>query len=65
MEEVKHYSINRKYRVVFEQSAVKGILGFKVEANSDSIEEARKDAEDLLKWAQEKAPVQSTNMEVK
>jgi len=59
--EVKHYQVNGKYRIVFEQAAsTKGVLGFKVEVNSDSIEEARKEAHDLLTWAGGLAPVLST-----
>ncbi len=38
MEEVKHYQVNGKYRMVYERSAVKGQDGFKVEANDDDIE---------------------------
>ena len=52
MEEVRHYQVNGKYRVVFERSAVKGVDGFKVEANGDDIEAVRKDANDLYSYAQ-------------
>ena len=52
MEEVKHYQVNGKYRVVFERSAVKGVDGFKVEANGDDMEAVRKDANDLYDYAQ-------------
>ena len=56
-EEVKHYQVNGKYRVVFERSAVKGIDGFKVEANGDDIEVVRKDANDLYKYAQSETTI--------
>ncbi len=49
---VIHQTINSRYRVVFERSAVKGIDGFKVEANGDDIEAVRKDANDLYNYAQ-------------
>lgn len=50
-EEVKNYQVDRKYRITFEQAAsTKGILGFKIEAHSDSIEEVTKDADSLLQW---------------
>ena len=48
---VIHQTINGKYRVVFERSAVKGIDGFKVEANGDDIEAVKKDANDLYAYA--------------
>mgnify|MGYP001576387826 CR=1 FL=1 len=44
---VIHQTINGKYRVVFERSAVKGIDGFKVEANGDDITQVIKDAQAL------------------
>lgn len=37
-EEVRHIQVNGKYRVCFERSGVKGIDGFKVEANDDDID---------------------------
>lgn len=46
---VIHQSINGKYRVVFERSAVKGVDGFKVEANGDEINNVLADAEGLYK----------------
>ncbi len=49
---VIHQTINGRYRVVFERSAVKGIDGFKVEANGDDIEIVKKDALDLYGWTQ-------------
>jgi hypothetical protein len=46
---VIHQIINGKYRVVFERSAVKGVDGFKVEANGDTIDAVLADAEGLYK----------------
>jgi hypothetical protein len=54
---VYHQTINGKYRVVFERSAVKGIDGFKVEANGDDIESVRKDANELYNYAQRETTV--------
>ena len=51
MEEVKHYQVNGKYRVVFERSAVKGIDGFKVEANGDDYPQTMNDAQSLYNEA--------------
>ena len=48
-EETTIYHINGKYRVIFERSAVKGIDGFKVEANGDIIDNVLADAEGLYK----------------
>jgi len=50
-EQVEHRTINGKYRVVIERSAVKGIDGFKVEVNSDDIECVKMEADLLYKWA--------------
>jgi len=46
-QEIRHYQIGTKYRVQFERSAVKGVDGFKVEANGDELEQIKKDAYDL------------------
>ena len=51
-EETRVIQVNGKYRIVFERSAVKGVDGFKVEANSDDIEAVKKDANDLYNYAQ-------------
>ncbi len=51
MEEIKHYQVNGKYRVVFERSAVKGIDGFKVEANGDDYVQTMGDAQSLYSEA--------------
>jgi len=57
MEETKIYHIDGKYRVVFEQAAsTKGVIGFKVEANSDNLQEALQQSEMMLDWAKQKAP---------
>jgi len=57
MEEVKHYQVNGKYRIVFEQAAsTKGVLGFKVEANNDDLVMAKVDAIELLDFARAHAP---------
>lgn len=55
-EMVIHQTINSRYRVVFEQSAVKGVLGYKVEANGDNLEETMLDAARLQTRAAEIAP---------
>lgn len=57
-EEVLHQTLNSKYRIVFEQvgSSTKSILGFKVEANSDNLDEAQREAAAMLAWAKEMAP---------
>ena len=63
MEETTIYHVNGKYRVVFERSAVKGIDGFKVEANGDDIESVRKDANDLYNYAQNVSTPKTYNLE--
>jgi len=51
-EEVKHYQVNGKYRVVFEKAAgVKAGDGFKVEANDDDVNNAYELAEKLYTLA--------------
>jgi len=52
-EEIKHYQVNGKYRVVFERSAVKGIDGFKVEANGDDTASVLNDAQTLYGYAKD------------
>lgn len=57
MEETKIYHVDGKYRVVFEQAAsTKGVTGFKVEVNSDNLQEALQQSEMMLDWAKGKAP---------
>lgn len=53
MDEIKHYQINGKYRVVFERSAVKGVIGYKVEVNGDEINQVLMDAKTLKRQAEE------------
>ena len=48
---VIHQTINGKYRVVFERSAVKGVDGFKVEANGDDYVQTMGDAQSLYNEA--------------
>ena len=56
-EEVRHYQIGTKYRVVIEQAAsTKGILGWKVEVNSDSKSEVIGDAHWLMAEVQKLTP---------
>ena len=53
MEEVKHYTVNGKYRIVVERAAsTKGVLGYKVEANADDMLDALKDIEYLKNAAE-------------
>ena len=55
------HNINGKYRIVFEQAAsTKGVLGFKVEANGDFINDVMEEASVLLRYAQGIAPAQSS-----
>ena len=61
-EETIIYYVNGKYRVVFERSAVKGIDGFKVEANGDERNQVVKDAQALYEDA---IHLTQPNMEVK
>ena len=49
--QVIHTTVNGKYRVVFERSAVKGIDGFKVEANGDDYAQTMNDAQSLYNEA--------------
>ena len=51
-EEVKHINIGQKYRIMIERAAVKGIDGFKVEANGDDMPQAELDAKALYSYAQ-------------
>jgi hypothetical protein len=54
---VTHQTINGKYRVQFEQAAsTKGVIGFKVEANGDTLDSVKAEAAELLIWAQHQAP---------
>lgn len=63
-EEVRHYQVNGKYRIVFERSAVKGQDGFKVEANNDNLSLAEIDACSLYEFAlKATTPVTPANIE--
>ena len=54
IQEVKHYQINGRYRIVIERAAsTKGIDGFKVEANGDDIHAVTIDAELLFEQAKQ------------
>ena len=57
IQEVKHYQINGRYRVQFERSAVKGVIGYKVEANGDDYDITFNDAHSLQKLAELAVPV--------
>ena len=48
---VTHIAQNQRYRLVIERSAVRGIDGFKVEANGDDIDAVEKDANTLYQFA--------------
>ena len=52
---VTHLNKDTKYRVSYEQSATKGIMGFKVEAHSDNLEDAISDATILLQSVSKQA----------
>jgi len=57
MEEVKHYQMEQKYKIIFEQvGSAKGTMGFKVEANGDNIDLIKIDVTTLLEFARSKAP---------
>lgn len=51
--EVMHKTVNGKYRMVIERSAVKGIDGFKVEANDDCMADVLEQAQYLYDRAKE------------
>ena len=50
-QEVRHITINGKYKVQFERSAVKGQDGFKVEANGDDLSTTGDEAHRLYEYA--------------
>jgi len=47
-EVVVHSIDGARYQIQFEQAATKGVLGFKVTANSDDKDIAKVEAEELL-----------------
>jgi len=65
-EEVKHITVNGKYRVVYEQTATaKGVIGFKIEANGDDMETTLVDAHTLLESAKKTATAFSSITDAK
>lgn len=51
-DEVKHYQVNGRYRMVIERAAsTKGTDGFKVEANADTLAEVEADIDRLYNSA--------------
>ncbi len=44
---VEHYQIHQRYKIQYERSAVKGVDGYKVEANGDDLKAVLWDAETL------------------
>ena len=60
-EEVKHYQVEQRYKVIFERGATKGVDGFKVEANGDNYGDAFTQALELYT----KAVTVTTPAEVK
>ncbi len=48
---VTHITVNGKYRIQLERSAVKGVDGFKVEANGDDMTLVKADADNLYAFA--------------
>lgn len=46
-ETVTHIHQDSKYKVVIERGAVKGVIGYKVEANGDELEGVLLDAQTL------------------
>jgi len=48
-----HINQDQKYKMVIERAAVKGIDGFKVEANGDDTEQLKTDIGELYKNAHE------------
>ena len=55
-QQVTHTYLNTQYRIVFEQAAVKGVLGFKVEANGDDLLLVKINALEMLEYAKTHAP---------
>ena len=44
---ITYITQNGKYEVAFEQGATKGVIGWKVRANGDDLDQTFKDAEKL------------------
>jgi hypothetical protein len=51
VQEVRHITEQGRYKMVIEQSAVKGVLGYKVEVNGDNMTDVIDDIQILLKSA--------------
>jgi len=52
VEEIKHYQVNGKYRIVYERiGSAKGTIGVKVEANGDDIVNVQQEAVDIFRDA--------------
>ena len=60
-QQVTHIHLNSRYRIVFERSAVKGIDGFKIEANSDDLTAVKGDAKLLYEYAKNETGVKDAN----
>jgi hypothetical protein len=61
--EVHHINDDSKYRVSYEQSATKGILGFKVESHGNDLMQCHLDAVELLEKAYKQSKIYSENKE--
>jgi len=57
-ETINHYQVGQKYRMVIERAAVKGIDGFKVEANGDELSLVETDIKTLYADAHKLTEVQ-------
>jgi hypothetical protein len=49
---VEHYQIHQRYKIQFERSAVKGVDGYKIEANADTLDDAMSAASSLKAYAE-------------
>ncbi len=63
---IKEIVINddRQFKVVFEQAATKGVLGFKVEATDDDLEACKEKATDLLQFALKRSSLYVTEVKI-
>jgi hypothetical protein len=57
IQEVKHYQINQRYKIQFEVGATKGVIGWKIEANGDSLGDVELDAKLLKEYAEKVATI--------
>ena len=53
----EHRTVGTKYSVAFERGAVKGVIGIKVSAHSDNMDQAFTDAMFLLHQAETATPI--------